>query len=259
MQSRLTVDQLALLEDRLADMLVTGLQETPHQLLVAETARAWIDLNRDPREIDPAMIAHNDPSLPQVRRETRTCDQSRIRAGLGLLPSRVPRIGEIYRERLTLTDIQDRVARVHATWHSAIEQAMHAAWSAHGIAILVDLHSMPTIPRGQVGHGLRVVVGDRHGQSCETGLAESVVTLSRKAGLASDLNRPYAGAYTLARHGRPRQDFHAIQLEFDRALYLNDKGEIVKTKVEELRMLLRNLCDELAETGSALTTAQAAE
>lgn len=258
-QSRLTPEQLALLEDRFADALVGDLHDSPHQLLVAETARAWIDLNRDPREIDPAMIARNDPGLAQARLEARACDPSKTRAGLGLLPSRVPRIGDIYRERLTLTDIQARVATVHTVWHQGIEQAMHAAWVAHGVAILVDLHSMPTIPRGQSGHGLRLVVGDRHGQSCDTSLARCAVTLSRKAGLATDLNRPYAGAYTLARHGRPSQHFHAIQLEFDRALYLDDTGEIMITKAQDLRLLLRQLCDTLADIGWGLTAAQAAE
>lgn len=258
-QSRLTVEQLSLLEDRHVDVLTGSLMDMEHQILVATTARAWIDLNRAPHEIESDMIARTDPGFDDMRTSAMKCDQAKINAGLGLVPSRVPRIGAIYRHKLGLDDIQQRILSIHTPWHEAVERAMAAAWRVHGYAVLIDLHSMPTIPRGQTGHGLRAVIGDRHGQSCDIALAGRAVSMLRREGLRTDLNRPYAGAYTLMRHGQPARNLHALQVEFDRSLYLNDMGNPIAARVEALSGMFARLCAELAETGRMISHMQAAE
>jgi N-formylglutamate amidohydrolase len=258
-QSRLTPEQLSLLEDRHVDALTEPLIGMGHQILVATTARAWIDLNRAPQEIEPGMIARTDPGFADMRAAALKCDQTKISAGLGLLPSRVPRIGTIYRHPLTLDDIQHRTLSTHTPWHEAIDHTMAAAWQTHGFAVLIDLHSMPTIPRGQQGHGLRAVIGDRHGQSCDIALAARAVAVLRQENLRTDLNRPYAGAYTLMRHGQPRMNLHALQVEFDRSLYLDDLGNPIAARVELLSGILARLCRELAEIGRMISRPEAAE
>jgi len=258
-QSRLALEHLSLLEDRHVDALTEALMGMEHQILVATTARAWIDLNRAPHEIEPEMIARTDPGFADMRKAAMQCDQAKMVAGLGLIPSRVPRIGSIYRHKLALEDIQQRIMSIHTPWHDAIERAMAAAWRVHGFAVLVDLHSMPAIPRGQTGHGLRAVIGNRHGQSCDIALAGRAVSMLRREGLRTDLNRPYAGAYTLMRHGQPLKNLHALQVEFDRSLYLNDMGEPIAARVEILSSILARLCEALADIGKMISHMQAAE
>lgn len=209
--SLLSKTELAGLEDRFADRLVEDALGLGATILVARRARAWIDLNRDERELDSAMI------VPPPRAD-RLIASVKVRGGLGLIPRRVAGSGEILRRRLREVEVQARIASDHRPWHLAIEKALAAARARFGVALLVDLHSMP--PLVQSTEPPRIVIGDRHGRSCHLRFTERLRRVAIGEGLTTSRNQPYAGGHTLDRHARPRANIHAVQIEIDRSLYL---------------------------------------
>lgn len=195
-------------EDRFVDKLLGGVAAAGAPRVIAEIARAWIDLNRDPAELDPDLF---DAVPPDARASAR------VSAGLGIVPRAFAPGKPIYRERLSLAEGRARIAGVHTPYHAAIAALLGEARARHGFAVLIDCHSMPS--QG----GARVVVGDLNGRSASAAVAGAVEEALGAAGLSVARNDPYAGAYTLERHGRPGSGIHAVQLEFDRALYLDDE------------------------------------
>lgn len=258
-QSALPPENLRQLEDRHVDRLTHLTPDAGHRVLIARTARAWIDLNRDPAEIDAAMIDPAHADYGDVRAAAQRKDRNRVLAGLGLIPKQVSGLGDIYRRKLDLNDVRERIRSVHMPWHDSIENATGQAWENHGFSVLIDLHSMPSIRPGQAGHGHRVVIGDRHGKSCDPALARSALSLFRQAGIPAGMNQPYAGAYTLERHGKPAESRHALQIEIDRALYLTADGVLLDHKAEALAQLIRQLCQRLAIDGQNIDQPLAAE
>jgi N-formylglutamate amidohydrolase len=208
--SRLPLSTLETLEDRLVDRLVWRAQAAGSVALIACVPRAEIDLNRDEREIDPAMVSPPPPPRSIIQ-------SPRTRGGLGLVPSRINGAGQIWRQRLAGSELARRIAQIHEPYHQALEVALGAARDRFGIAILLDCHSMP--PQDD-GSGAAVVFGDRHGTSIAPELADAAVQAARACGFAVQRNTPYAGGYITLRHGRPASGIHAIQLEIDRSRYL---------------------------------------
>ncbi|PTQ12292.1 N-formylglutamate amidohydrolase [Sphingomonas oleivorans] len=210
--SRLPRSRLEALEDRFADRLIAGAVGLGAIALVARRARAWIDLNRDPREIDPGMVAAGH-SLPAIA-------TARMRGGLGLLPRRIAGAGEIMNRRLAEAEVRQRIEQDHAPYHQAIASALAEAHARHGVALLIDCHSMPSlVPAGGTG-AARIVLGDLHGRSAHSSFMERAEAVVRANGLPLARNSPYAGGHTLDRHGAPKRNIHAIQIEVDRSLYL---------------------------------------
>lgn len=214
--ARLGQAALETLEDRLVDRLVWRATANGATAFIARAPRAEIDLNRDAREIDPASIAPPLPSGSLVQ-------SARTRGGLGLIPSRIAGSGPIWRERIPRAELNRRVEEIHAPYHAAIEAAMDHARARFGEAVLLDCHSMP--PRPQSGHsGSRhaaIVFGDRHGTTIGAGLLEAALAAARALGYRAQCNAPYAGGYVVARHGRPGEGRHAVQIEIDRSCYLD--------------------------------------
>ncbi len=209
--ARLSVETLEALEDRFADRLVSALPPLDATIFIARRARAWIDLNRDERELDPAMIVSPPPA-------DRLIASAKIRGGLGLIPRRVVDAGDIWRRRLTLKEIEERIASDHRPWHQAISAALEAAHARFGVAMLIDLHTMPPILSRTKPPG--IVLGDRHGRSCAGHLVERLRLIAAADGHVVSRNAPYAGGHTLDRHGRADANIHAVQIEIDRTLYL---------------------------------------
>jgi N-formylglutamate amidohydrolase len=210
--ARVPVARLVGLEDRHADQLLDDALAEGATAIVATMARAWIDLNRHPLEVDPTMI---DPQpAPGTLR-----DGPRVRAGLGLLPRRLAGVGDLLNGRVAADDLAARIADVHRPYHAAVADALAAARTAHGVAILLDLHSMP--PLGGGDRGVMVVVGDLAGTSAAPAVSAAAMAAARAGGYRAARNRPYAGGYGVAEHGRPRSGVHAVQLELCRSLYLD--------------------------------------
>ena len=210
--ARVPIDRLAGLEDRHADRLLDDAIAAGATAIVGTFARAWIDLNRHPGEVDAAMI--DPPPPPSTVR-----DGPRIRAGLGLVPRRMAGVGDILHGRIAADDLAARIAAVHQPYHRAIADALAAAHAAHGSAILLDLHSMP--PLGGVDRGVGVVLGDLGGTTAGPAVSAVVIAAAQAAGYRVTRNRPYAGGHGVAAHGRPRSGFHAVQIELCRSLYLD--------------------------------------
>jgi N-formylglutamate amidohydrolase len=247
--SRLSRHMLETLEDRLVDRLVWRALSSGATALVARAPRAEIDLNRDKREIDPAMV---NPPLPG-----RTLLQSpRTRGGLGLIPSRITGAGSIWLHRLSPGELSRRIDEIHAPYHAALERALAEARSRFGVAILLDCHSMP--PR-ETGGGPAVVFGDRHGTSIAPEYLDVAVAAAEAAGFEVALNAPYAGGYITARHGKPATGIHAIQLEIDRSLYLDESLRMPGRGFEPIARMIAAVVAALASKAIEPPQAVAAE
>lgn len=209
--SRLPRRILETLEDPLVDRLVWRAAAGGAATLIALAPRAEIDLNRDEREIDPAIIVPPPASASLVQ-------SARTRGGLGLIPSRIAGAGPVWRQRLPATEIARRIATLHRPYHDALAALLEEAHRRYGVAILLDCHSMPA--RAEGADAAQIVLGDRHGTTIAAGLIDAAAEAVRSAGLTVARNTPYAGGYITARHGRPATGVHSVQIEIDRSLYL---------------------------------------
>ena len=213
--ARIPLAQLELLEDRHADALVEIAIAAGVPAIIATRARAWIDLNRGEREIDPAAI-HPTPVAGATERSNRS------ESGLGLVPTRLPGGGAILVRPIAATELADRIERDHQPYHRAVAEALAEAHARFGVAVLIDCHSMPPLPAGK-GPSATIVLGDRFGRSASPAILAAIAIEAQRSGLRVARNAPYAGAHTLERHGRPAAGIHAIQVELDRTLYLDSK------------------------------------
>jgi len=209
--ARLPQPALETIEDRHADLLVTDAVQAGAVAIVARMARAYVDLNRDEREIDPALLGERQPPGTWLT-------SPKVAGGLGAIPSRIAAGGAVWAHPLGAEEIEARMAAVHRPYHAAIGRAMDVAADSHGVAILIDCHSMPPL----VGRGgARLVIGDRHGRSAESRFVAAAIDAAKREGMTVARNHPYAGGHTLDRHSLPRAGRHAIQIELDRSLYLD--------------------------------------
>lgn len=234
------------LEDRYADLLALEAWRG-ETLFVAHRARAWIDLNRSEQE--------RDPKLEEGSRAPPAPLSAKLRSGLGLVPRRVGNSGDIWSHRLSPEDVVARIAQDHRPYHQALDAALEAARIRYGVAILVDIHSMP--PLQSTGQAPRLVIGDRFGQSADARFTGRIEAAARAAGVPLATNIPYAGAHTLERHGRPQAGIHAVQLEFDRSFYLDAALDRPGPGFAAAAALLRAILDALLE--EAVPRALAAE
>jgi N-formylglutamate amidohydrolase len=244
------------LEDRHADMLAVGAAESGCATLVAHVARAWIDLNRAPSEIDPQMIL-------DAPRTAFAQPSAKVRGGLGLVPRRLAEHGELWQRPWTRDSISARIASLHDPYHQALSRALTALHARFGCALLIDLHSMPPLKPEGTGPVPRIVVGDRFGRSADTSLCDLAVRTLSQSGFEVALNHPYAGGYVLERHGRPARNVHALQIEVDRSLYLDSalsgRGQGLGAVQEAVARLARTLANDLLRGRGADTVAIAAE
>lgn len=199
-------------EDALVDRLAAPQPGLGVPLLSARLGRAYVDLNRDPDELDPEVVEGAEGA------------SARVTAGFGVIP-RLTGDGQMIRDHpLTHTDAVARLAAAHHPYHEALAQLMHRARDRFGVAILVDWHSMPSRAVGR-RPGVRatdVVLGDRHGSACSAEVTRLLRGLFERPGWRVALNRPYAGGWSTQVWGRPDMGFHAIQVELNRALYLDE-------------------------------------
>lgn len=199
---------LQTLEDPLVDRLAWRALQTGIGAVIARAPRAAIDCNRAEDEIDCAVVAGAVGS-----------GSDRARAGLGIIPGRTARHGQLWRRPLDRSELERRIASAHAPYHRAIERGLDRIAIEAGTAVLLDCHSMP--PR----HGqAQVVIGNCHGASASAEVTDAAARVARAGGWTVALNQPYAGGHVIARHGCPAQNIHALQIEIDRSCYLAPDG-----------------------------------
>ena len=252
MQALLTVPvaRLTALEDRHIDAVALGAhgQET---MLVAMRPRGWIDLNRSPlRDRDPQVDAGAEPRIAGLS------PSDKVRSGIGLVPRRGGGAENMWRRKLTGTEVAERIAEDHTPYHAAVAAALAAAHARFGVAMLLDLHSMPPL----VGlDPARIVLGDRYGRTAGGRLTDMVAAVVRDHGLPLAINHPYAGGHILSEHARPRANIHALQMEIDRSLYLDAALDRPGRGLNDTVALVRAVLDRMTDFAMDATRRIAAE
>lgn len=212
--ARVSLISLRRSEDAYVDELFAGAAAHGAAVLSASVARAYVDLNRDPAELDPDMFDERPPHSAHI-------SSARVQAGLGAIP-RISGDGQtIYRRKLSLDEAERRIACVHRPYHALLQSLMAETKEAFGCAVLIDCHSMPSNARG--AHAPDIVLGDRFGASCHpsvTALAEATL---RRLGYRVARNTPFAGGHITQTYGRPAARMHALQIEINRALYVDER------------------------------------
>ncbi len=200
-------------EDCFVDELFDAAPAHGAPLLKALFPRAYCDVNRDPGELDPALFLEAPPATPMSR-------SARVHAGLGVI-ARVVRDGaEIYRRRLPLAEARRRLDALHAPYHAMLTQMIETTRARFGKAMLIDCHSMP----GQAAlGGVDIILGDRYGASCAPGLTALATEALTGLGFSVGRNNPYAGGYTAETYGAPANGVHVLQIEINRAVYLDER------------------------------------
>jgi N-formylglutamate amidohydrolase len=225
-------------EDAAVDQLIDGGPAEGAALIAARIGRAYVDLNRAPDEWDPALIT--DAVAPRA--------SAKAQAGYGVVARLAGDGTPLYDRQLTWREAEARVARVHAPYHAALHEMMETARARFGRAVLIDWHSMPA--RATNG-AVDVVLGDRHGTSCEALLTRRLRRLFEAQGLTVGLNRPYAGGYATQRWGRPDEGFQAIQVELSRGLYWDEAAWAPSPGWTRCRSALRRVIAGLCADQSA--------
>ena len=257
------------LEDRYVDLLAMRVAtETRAALLVAHAPRAIVDLNRAADDVDWDMMNHPVPDVSADR--TRAADRGwsakggtmpRARSGLGLIPRRLPGLGELWKRRFERHELEDRIAGVHQPYHAALGDILLRVRQRWGSVLLIDLHSMPPLPPPNgVERAPDFVVGDRFGAACGGELIGTAFSHFAQERRLVAHNRPYAGGYVLDRHARRGEGIHCLQLEVDRRCYLEPRlvepGDGFEDTVRLLVGLVRKLAAVTAELGGEAGSAR---
>ena len=250
------------LEDRYVDLLAEDVARTTGAtLLVANAPRAMIDLNRAADDIDWEMFGRGVSADVGSYTPGR-----RARSGLGLIPRRLPGLGELWKRRHDETELAARIGGIHQPYHEALGAALADLRERWGAALLLDLHSMPPLTLRGGQSPPEFVLGDRFGVTCHGSLVGSAFTYFAEMRRGAAHNRPYSGGYVLEQHGAPREGLHALQLEIDRSSYLDarlaEPGRGFSAMAHLLTGLVRRLAADVAELGQmsqALRWQEAAE
>lgn len=239
------LDQVAIRssEDAFVHDLVDSAPEFGAPLLVAGVPRAYVDLNRSPDELDPALI------LGAIRRG----QNPRVASGLGVIPRVVSNGRAIYAGKLTMGEARSRIDRYWRPYHNAIQRLLESAHLNFGQAILVDCHSMPHEAMDGAarlrGHAPEIVLGDRFGAAADGEIVDRIEAAFAAAGLRVARNAPFAGAYVAQAYGRPSRRQHAVQIEIDRALYMDERRIRPNADFDAFRAIMRGVIAEIASIG----------
>ena len=219
-QTRLGLAALRQLEDAYVDELFAAAPAHGAPLLRALFPRAFVDPNREPYELDPRMFSD---LLPRHANTT----SARVSGGLGTIARAVTSGGEIYSDKLCFAEAEWRIAEYYRPFHDALNDLLDATRQRFGLAVLIDCHSMPSVggplDRDRGHERADIVLGDRFGASCAEPLVEGVEAVLVDLGYRVARNVPYAGGFTTEHYGRPQDGVHALQIEINRALYMDER------------------------------------
>jgi N-formylglutamate amidohydrolase len=228
-QSRLTKEAIRRSEDCFVDELFSGCTAFGAPMLSAKFPRAYLDVNREPFELDPKMFIETLPSHVNSQ-------SLRVGGGLGTIPRIVGDGMEIYRFRMPFAEARGRIETIYQPYHAELKRLVMRARQSHGEAVLLDCHSMPgSIRVGERGARPDVIVGDRFGTSASRHVAELALHCFRAQGFVTAYNKPYAGGFITEHYGRPLRGLHALQIELSRSLYMDEQNFTKSAGFEGLR------------------------
>ena len=244
--SRLDALALRRSEDAYVDRLFARVVDLGAPLLRAHFPRAYLDANREPFELDPRMFVGRLPAFANTR-------SMRVAGGLGTVPRIVADGQEIYRERLPVEDALERIEYLYKPYHRMLRSLITRTTREFGNVVLVDCHSMPSSSLGRDEEAkVDVVLGDRFGTSCAPALTDGFERQLQAAGLKVTRNKPYAGGFITEHYGEPRLGRHALQIEINRALYMNEQTLALTARFDEVAALLTGVVASMAEEWVAL-------
>lgn len=231
-------------EDAFVDLLFEAAPDFGSPFLKAGAPRAFVDLNRSPDELDPALIEG-------ARRHGHN---PRVASGLGVIPRVVANGRTIYSGKLTMAEAQRRIDLYWRPYHKALRQLIDEASAVFGQAILVDCHSMPHealdgLARG-TGKRPEIVLGDRFGAAADSDIVDRIEAAFAAAGLTVSRNSPFAGAFVTQAYGRPSRNQHAVQIEIDRSIYMDEKRIRPNRNFDSFRETLRGVIAEITAIGA---------
>jgi N-formylglutamate amidohydrolase len=239
--SRLDLATLRRSEDSFVDELIVGLVARGHPVMRAHFPRCFVDVNREPYELDPRMFDGRLPSFANTR-------SMRVAGGLGTVARVVGDAQEIYDQRISVAEALRRIEGLYKPYHRTLRRLFMRLHRDFGAAILVDCHSMPSTtgarderPRADL------VLGDRYGTSCVPVIAETIEQTLRDFGYVVSRNKPYAGGFITEHYGNPTGGLHAVQLEINRALYMDERRYERSASFARLAGEFEILADRLAE------------
>jgi len=252
-RTRLNEHSVRSSEDAFVDQLFDCAPEMGAPLLTAGAPRAYVDLNRSAEELDPALIEG----------VSRVSHNPRVASGLGVIPRVVANGQAIYNGKISHQEATRRIETYWAPYHQALAGQLDQAHMMFGEAILIDCHSMPHEAMDSVARiGKRrpeVVIGDRFGASARAEIVDRVEAALSATGLTVVRNTPFAGAYIAQHYGRPSKRRHAVQIEIDRSLYMNEQMIRPNGNFASFRSLLRAAIAEIADIGRVGAQPLAAE
>jgi N-formylglutamate deformylase len=215
--ARLDLAILRRSEDCFVDELLVGVVPRGHPLMRAHFPRCFVDVNREPYELDPRMFDGRLPSFANTR-------SMRVAGGLGTVARVVGDSQEIYDQRIPVDDALRRIEGLYKPYHRALRRLMTRIHREFGTAVLVDCHSMPSAagPKDERPRA-DIVIGDRYGTSCLSVVADTIEVTLRECGYSVSRNKPYAGGFITEHYGNPAAGLHSVQLEINRALYMDER------------------------------------
>lgn len=252
-QSRLDPLTLRKSEDSLVDELFQSVARLGAPLIAARFPRAYLDVNREPYELDPEMFLEPLPDYANSQ-------SVRVVGGLGTIARIVADGEEIYGGRLPLAAAMERIERLYHPFHDELGRLIDTTRQRFGCAVLIDCHSMPSSAMAGTSTARPdFVLGDRFGASCDSRLTRLVKETIASMGYDVQLNRPYAGGFITEHYGRPRRGVQAIQIEVNRGLYLDEASMAPTDGLSRLQDALKRVMTHIFDEAPALLDRRAAE
>ena len=236
--SDLPLHRLRATEDVAVDRLFADVVALGAPLLAARFPRAWLDVNREPYELDPKLVRERLPGHANTR-------SLRVAGGLGTVPRLICEGVSIYRDRPSLDDVLWRIERVYRPYHDMLRGLLTQTVMRFGHAVLIDCHSMPSAATKPEGPRPDIILGDRFGTSCHEGLTHTLAQAFERRGYHVVRNRPYAGGFITEHYGKPFQSLHAIQIEINRALYMDERTLRLRDGFDALAQDLTSVMAEI--------------
>ena len=234
-------------EDAFVDELMDFAPALGIPLICSEIPRAFVDLNRARDELDPAIIEGIKPNRQNPR----------VVSGLGVIPRVVANGKEIYSGKLSKEAAIERLENFWDPYHSKLAELLDRARQQFGYSILIDTHSMPHEAILNASSSFRtsqIVLGDRYGATCAPEIINDLIKLISKNGLRASRNIPFSGAYIVQKYGSPGLNRHAIQLEIDRSIYMDERKIQKLEKFQKLKNKLQNIMRDFSQIHNCLTS-----